>query len=159
MPQWQDRGFRVMVLPFENLGEISSNPAAALIDSIVLLTQRNDLPVEVHTSKRPDAQAGNHENAADLGASCNAELVVWGKYMAFSNDSIRIRFGYVFVREGEEHLGAFNSFADVTEVGPDRDLHDVLFSICSMLAMNNHRDDLAKSGCIKSGNPTQKRKM
>ncbi len=136
----------VMVLPFENLlKEREANPELRIRDDIQELTKKAEIPVEVKIGSGDKTTNLNSQDAEKLGRKCGADLVIFGQYQAFEKDSIRVKMGYKFLKEGgTEFSGSFKTFRDITAVEPARDLQDALFSLCAMIAMGEGNWEFAK---------------
>lgn len=141
-----DKAFHVMVLPFDNLiNEREAKPEVRIRNDIQELTKKAEILAEVKVNERNDMRGLNSQNAEQLGRKCKADLVIFGQYQAFEKDSIRVKMGYKFLKEGgAEFAGAFKTFRDITAVEPTRDLQDALFSLCAKIAMSEENWEFAK---------------
>lgn len=154
-PKYEVNGLRVLVLPFDQLGQLAAQPEILIRDEINNLAKKNNInnsfPVEARVYKRRESSALSHAEAAELAGSCSGvDLVVWGQYLAFDADSIRVKVGFQFLRDDKSGgNSAFMTFRDVTAISVDRNLKDAVFSICSMLAIRRGQSDLARRWLAK----------
>jgi hypothetical protein len=139
-----DQALHVMILPFDPLTDRVAKPALRIQDDIQVLTQKAGFPAEVKVNVRNAKDRVNSQDAQRLARECGADLVVFGQYQAFENDSIRVRMGFRFLKSGMEFNGPFETFRDITAVQPTRDLKDAVFSLCAMIAIGNKNWPVAK---------------
>lgn len=145
-PSFDDKqALHVLILPFDRLGASEARPAIRIRDGIQELTQKAGIKAEVKISPSDPKEDMNSQEAERLARVCDADLVIFGQYQAFAKDSIRVKMGFKFVREGGAAFnGPFKTFRDVTAVQPTRDLEDALFSLCAIIAMRNRNWQFAK---------------
>lgn len=146
-PSFDDKqALHVLILPFDRLGASEARPAIRIRDGIQELTQKAGIADEVKISPASPKEDMNSQEAEQMARACNADLVIFGQYQAFAKDSIRVKMGFKFVREGGgiAFNGPFKTFRDVTAVQPTRDLEDALFSLCSIIAIRNRNWQFAK---------------
>lgn len=139
-----DKALHVMILPFDPLTDRVAKPALRIQDDIQGLTKKAGFPAEVKINVRNSKDRVNAQDAGRLARECGADLVIFGQYQAFENDSIRVRMGYRFLKSGMEFNGPFETFRDITAVQPTRDLQDAVFSLCAMIAIGNKKWPVAK---------------
>lgn len=141
----KDKALHVMVLPFDKLGGSDARPALRIQDAIQELTNKAGIESEVKISPRDQKGGFNSQDAERLARECGADLVIYGQYQGFDKDSIRVKMGFKFLREGGGAFnGPFKTFRDVTAVQPTRDLQDAVFSLCAMIAMRDKNWQFAK---------------
>ena len=134
-----------MVLPFDRLGGSEARPALRIQDAIQELTNKAGIAAEVKISARDPKGGINTQDAERLARECGADLVIYGQYQGFVKDSIRVKMGFKFIREGGAAFnGPFKTFRDITAVQPTRDLQDAVFSLCTMLAIREKNWPFAK---------------
>ncbi len=141
----KNKALHVMVLPFDKLGGSDARPALRIQDVIQELTNKAGIESEVKISPRDSKGGINSQDAERLARECGADLVIYGQYQGFDNDSIRVKMGFKFLREGGAAFnGPFKTFRDITAVQPTRDLQDAVFSLCAMIAMRDKNWQFAK---------------
>lgn len=150
----------ILVLPFDNLVEEAGNlrPENRIQNEITALTAKAKIAAEVKISSREmeGNMASFAQNAVQQGRRCQADLVVYGQFRAFRDDSIRVNMGYRFLKgQGAEVNLPFKTFRDITDVQVPRDLEDALFSLCAMIAVREEKFDVARRwmGRIKEKDP------
>lgn len=135
----------VLIIPFDSLGKESAPVELRIQESISTLTAKAGIPVEVRIAMRQKNDQSALEAAENRGKACNASLVIYGQYLAFSADSIRVKLGYINLKPGGKAGSLpFNTFRDITEVAAPRDLQDALFAVCTMIAINEEKWDFAQ---------------
>ncbi len=140
-----NKSLHVMVLPFDRLGGSEARPALRIQDAIQELTNKAGIAAEVKISARDPKGGINSQDAERLARECGADLVIYGQYQGFVKDSIRVKMGFKFIREGGAAFnGPFKTFRDITAVQPTRDLQDAVFSLCTILAMREKNWQFAK---------------
>lgn len=148
----------VLVLPFDKLGEREARPASLIQSEIQGLTKKGGFPAEVRIKTKGEQSDVNSQDAERLGRQCEADLVIYGQYLAFEKDSIRVRMGFKFLKGGgAEGELPFKTFRDITEVQAARDLKDAVFSLCAMIAIQNKNWEFAKRwvGRIREKEPQE----
>ena len=150
-PEYTKAGaLHILILPFDNLGELPTRPEAVIQDSIKNLTRKAKIPAEVKPGAPEGKSGANSQNAGDFGTVCKADLVIYGQYQAFTGESIRVRMGFQFIG-GNAQSGTtpFQLYRDVTEVQPTRALEDAIFSLCTMLAIKDNNWQFARRWMAK----------
>ena len=126
----------ILVLPFDPRDASTASVERRIQEEISSLTRKANLPAEVRIGQREDTDRAALQTAERQGRRCGADLVVFGQYKAFAQDSVRVRLGYSFLQEdGQSDDLPFQTFRDITAVVAPRDLQDALFSMCAMIAM------------------------
>jgi hypothetical protein len=145
-PKFENKdALHVMILPFDNLGKIEAKPAFRIQNEIQELTKKGGFPAEVKIRTQGAQSDVTSQDAERLGRQCDADLVIYGQYLAFEKDSIRVKMGFKFLREGGREVNLpFKTFRDITDVQPARDLQDAVFSLCAMIALRNKNWEFAK---------------
>jgi len=135
----------ILIIPFDSLSPQSAPVELRIQESISSLTKKAEIPVEVRIGLRKKKDRSALEVAESRGRECKAGLVIYGQYLAFSADSIRVKLGFINLRPGG-NAGSlpFNTFRDITEVAAPRDLQDAIFAVCTMLAINEEKWDFAQ---------------
>ena len=137
---------RVLVIPFDPLSDARAPVHLRIQESIASLTQKAKIPVEVKIGGRRAEDPSSLQLANQRGKECLADLVIYGQYKSFPEDSIRVNLGYSFLNAEGMKSGnlPFQTFQDITEVKVTRDLKDALFSICTMIAVENENWEAAQ---------------
>lgn len=127
----------VLIVPFDPLGKDHSEVEVRIQDDISSLTAKAGIPVDVKISPRGKQPLPSLQIAERRGKACEADLVIFGQYKAFPGDSLRVKLGFSFLKEGGKTASLdFETSRDITEVKAPRDLKDALFSVCSMIAIS-----------------------
>lgn len=135
----------VLIIPFDSLSKQSAPVEVRIQESISTLTGKAGIPVEVRIATRQKNDLSSLEVAESRGKACNASLVIYGQYLAFSADSIRVKLGYINLKSGGKAGSLpFSTFRDITEVSAPRDLQDALFAVCTMIAISEEKWDFAQ---------------
>lgn len=145
-PRFENKkALHVMILPFDRLGGNEARPALRIQGAIEELTQKAGILSEVKISPRDLKNGVSSSEAEQMARECGADLVIFGQYQGFANDSIRVKMGFKFIREGGAAFnGPFKTFRDVTAVQTTRDLQDAVFSLCSVIALRDKNLAMAK---------------
>lgn len=158
-PKFEDKeALHVLILPFDNLGKVEAKPALRIQNDIQELTKKGGFPAEVKIRTREMQGDVNSQDAERIGRQCGADLVIYGQYLAFEKDSIRVKMGFKFLQEGgREGNLPFKTFRDITAVQPTRDLQDAIFSVCAMIAVRKKNWQVAKRwmGRIREKEPQE----
>jgi hypothetical protein len=158
-PKFENKdALHVMILPFDNLGKIEAKPAFRIQNEIQELTKKGGFPAEVKIRTQGAQSDVTSQDAERLGRQCDADLVIYGQYLAFEKDSSRVKMGFKFLREGGREVNLpFKTFRDITDVQPARDLQDAVFSLCAMIALRNKNWEFAKrwTGRIREKEPQE----
>ncbi len=147
-PGFSRPGQKVIVLPFQNIGETAAKPELIIQSRIRELSGKNSFPSEVQVLTTYDSEKNNPDNtaAAGIGKRCGADLVVWGLYDK-SKDSIKVDIHYVFTRNGI--LGGtagFLAFKDLPSLRDGRmvrGLDDAILALCGLMAIQSKNGPLA----------------
>ncbi|MBK8966216.1 MAG: hypothetical protein R3D58_23320 [Saprospiraceae bacterium] len=135
----------VLIIPFDPLGAQSAPVELRIQESISTLTGKAGIPVEVRIAGRRENDRSALNIAESRGKTCKAALVIYGQYLAFSADSIRVKLGFINLKPGgKAGTLPFSTFRDITEVAAPRDLQDALFAVCTMIAINEEKWDFAQ---------------
>jgi hypothetical protein len=141
-----DKALHILLLPFDPLDARTAAVELRIQDDISRLTQKAKLPVEVRIGTREKSDGESSLQMANRkGKRCDADLVIFGQYKVFEQDSLRIKLGYRFLRDkGKTGDVPFHTFRDITEIKAPRDLEDALFSLCAMIAMREKSWEFAR---------------
>ncbi len=140
-----DQALHIIVVPFDKLGGAEARPALRIQDGIQELTAKAGIPAEVKISRQQNKDGFNTQDAEKMGRQCGADLVIFGQYQSFEKDSIRVKTGFKFLKEGGIGAhGPFTTFRDITAIQPARDLQDAVFSLCAMIAIRNRNWQFAQ---------------
>ncbi len=139
--------WKIMVVPFQNVGTVAARPALVFQNSIRTLTKKNDLSADVKVATKAEGkrELPDLDEAARVGKDCGADLIVWGQYSAGA-DSIRLNVQYKFTDDGREGDIAGLALRDLTALNSGKmvkSLDDAVLSLCGMLAMREKRPELA----------------
>ncbi|TNE57408.1 MAG: hypothetical protein EP344_11160 [Bacteroidetes bacterium] len=136
----------ILVLPFDPLDAAEAPVHLRIQESINTLTRKAGILVEVKIGQRSPEDPSSLELANRRGRQCQADLVVYGQYKKFSEDSIRVNLGYSFMKAGQSQTGSlpFRTFRDITEVQVTRGFEDALFALCAMIAVDDQNWPVAR---------------
>ncbi len=136
---------RILVIPFDTLGSKKTDVEVLIQQGIQDLTKKAKINADVKLIGRGDKDLSSLQVAESRATTCKADLVVFGKYKAYSGDSVRVNLGYKFLN-GERQSAdfPFETFRDITAVTVPRDFQDALFSMCAVLAMRDKNWEFAK---------------
>jgi hypothetical protein len=145
---------KIMLLPFQNVGDRKARPELVLQTKIRNITQKNNLSTDVEILDTFDAEKENpdFDDADKLGMLCAANLIVWGQY-SVGTDSNRISIQYKSLLDGRTGTTDFVGYKDVTALQSgqmNKDLEDVVRSLCTMIALRENRIDKAKEWLLKN---------
>ena len=145
-PVFQNQAaLHILVLPFENVGERPGKPHTVIQRRITQLTTKAGIQAEVQVREREMENASVAQNAQQYAKKCGADLVVFGQYKQFANDSIRVNMGFRSLKSGGPSFdGPFKPFADITDVQVERNLEDAIFKFCGWLAIRDKKWAFAK---------------
>lgn len=134
----------ILVLPFDDLGgDSKARPELRIQNEIKTLTGKAGIPVEVKLNNRnmKDEDVASFAQIAEhQGKTCKADLVVYGQFKAYREDSIRVNMGFRFLKGQKTELNLpFKTYKDITQVQVPRDLEDALFSLCAMIALREDK--------------------
>lgn len=153
-----DQALHVIIVPFDKLGGAEARPALRIQDGIQELTAKAGIPAEIKIKTQESKDGFNSQDAEKMGRRCGADLVIFGQYQAYDKDSIRVKMGFRFLKEGGIAANSpFTTFRDITAVQPTRDLQDAVFSLCAMIAIRNRNMQFAKRWMsrIREKNPQE----
>jgi hypothetical protein len=140
-----EKALHILVIPFDSLSTQSAPVEIQIQQSISELTEKAAIPVEVRIVTRGKNDISSLEVAKARSADCAVGLVIYGQYFAYAADSIRVKLGYIDLKQGGKTGSLpFNTFRDITEVSAMRDLQDALFWVCTMIAINDEKWDFAQ---------------
>ncbi|MBN8676840.1 MAG: hypothetical protein J0M29_01365 [Chitinophagales bacterium] len=157
-PEFKNGVRKVMVLPFQKLAGEDSRPDLSLQTRIQDLTERNQLATDVKlvsTDKPELIKPGSAREGAELGKTCEADLVIWGEYEKFS-DSISVDIRYAFTASDWPSGIASQTFKNVSEIKTDQmkisNFDEAVLRLCTALALHENRMDLAEKWLMKQPN-------
>ena len=150
-PTFRGPGLKVMILPFQNIGQSSKDgkPEVSIQKLIRERAGNNQFPLAVEVMTDYDAAQANLDvyDAKPLGKTCNADMVIWGDY-EYASDSIQVDTRFAFVgpegRSGGLGAQAFSSIANIRAGRMNKSLDDAVFSLCAIMAIADKRLPLAK---------------
>jgi hypothetical protein len=141
---------KILLLPFENIGEEIAQPHLVLRDRIEQLSLKNQLSTDIQVGKIQIALS--IREATQLAENCAANVVVWGKYSK-TNDSLRVILQYHFLEQPSwSQFGELAVMKDVTAIKNgtlSKGLEDAVLSLCSVIALRQDEVDLAKRWLAK----------
>ena len=136
---------KILIFPFENVGNVDAKPQIVLRDRI------NQLATEFDLSS--SALVGNQvenlsiDKVPTVAERCDANVLIWGTY-SLSNDSLRMVLQYVFTEFPEwNNLGEVVALKDVTGLQNGRmvkSLDDAVLSLCGVIAARKGDATLTK---------------
>jgi Effector-associated domain 11 len=163
-PEFDTTGVTVMLIPFQNLGEVNSRPEIAIQTLIRDLTQRNNVrnDVQIYTGTRFVTNLPDIDDAMKVGTTCAADMVIWGQYEKV-NEGISLDVRYVFTHQPNLTSGAVaNTFRNLSELRTDSSkfssLEDAVFSLCTFMALHEGNTALAEKWLDKVKSPSERAK-
>lgn len=136
---------KILIVPFNNLGEKKTNPEKTLRDKINQLSDENNLSTIAKKGAFKDIVT--KADAQSLGEECGANIIVWGDYSL--RDSLNIIIRYHFLEHEEwSNLGEKITINDITSMQDEnvfKSLTDYIMSLCSVIAaMNGDKETASK---------------
>jgi hypothetical protein len=149
-PDYQPVGYKILLLPFQNLGDGKANPEARMQGLIRDLTGKNNMPtqVELLETARFEKTSPDNAAAAAAGTRCGADMVIWGQYEKIG-DSIAIDVSYVFSRQPKwAARTGFQVFRGISALQAGhsegfRGLEEAIFRLCAVMALREERPEVA----------------
>ncbi len=160
-PGFDQSGFPVMVIPFQNLGgeQDKSKPELALQTRIRDLTTRNNMAsdVQILAGNRFEKSTPSMNEAIMAGQKCGAKMVIWGQYEKVEA-GITLDVRYLFTEKPNVQTGVISeTLRNLSELKSDNmkfsSLEQALFSLCARLAVHEGRVDLAEKWLNKLETP------
>ncbi len=158
-PNFDHKAFPILLIPFQNLGAASSNPALALQARIRDLTARNNMPsdVQILFGNRFENSTPGMNEAIMAGQKCGAKMVVWGQYEKV-DAGIVLDVRYLFTEKPNIPAGAISeTLRNLSELKTDHmkfsSLEEAIFSLCARLALHEGRMELAEKWLNKLQSP------
>jgi hypothetical protein len=144
---------KIMLLPFQNVGDRKAKPEVVLQTKIRTITQKNNLSTDVEILQNFNSEKENpdFDEAGKLGNICCVNLVVWGQY-SVGTDSSRINIQYKSILDGSNGESDFLAVKDVTALQSgqmNKGLEDIVLSLCTMIAIREKRLDKAEEWLLK----------
>jgi Effector-associated domain 11 len=145
---------RVLIMPFTNMGDRAERPALALNNSMTAKLNKRGIPAETGVYKNANKAADfDDKEVLTQAKHCSADVVVWGQYKSFTNDSIYLRVQYQFLGGNQAgNATNFEGFKNVTTVEANY-LEDMAFSLCATLALRKGQSAVAKDWLSKIKQP------
>ncbi|MBL7829372.1 MAG: hypothetical protein JNJ57_22235 [Saprospiraceae bacterium] len=160
-PDFDERGFRVLLIPFQKLGGDDSKPELGIQTRIRDLTKRNNVDTDVKILKgnRFSDSTPDDDEANKTGKICQADMVIWGQY---ENEptGISVDVRYVFTQNPNFSSGSsIEKFKNLTELKSNQmkfnSLEQAVFSLCTMMALHEGNTPLAEKWLDKIEKPTK----
>lgn len=150
-PTFRGPGLKVMILPFQNIGNSSKDgkPEISIQKLIQERAGNNQFPLAVEVMTGYNATKTNPDkyDAQPLGKTCGADMVIWGDY-EYAHDSVQLDTRFAFVKpdgqSGGTGLQTFSSIANIRSGRMNKSLDDAVFSLCAIMAVAERRLPLAK---------------
>lgn len=148
-PKFQPEGFKIMVLEFQKLSGEDSRPELSIQTRIRDLTQKNQMATDVRIlpASSFDNTTPGLKDATELGASCEADMVIWGQYEKSANVLV-VDIRYAFTDPVWPPGKAMQTFSNVSALKSDQmrieNLDEAVFRLCTALALHENRMDLAE---------------
>ena len=143
---------KILLIPFENVGDQPAKPQVLLRDRIHELTRKNNLSTSIEMGAYVEGLA--IDEAPELAERCNANVIIWGKYSS-SLDSIRLILQYHFLDVPDwSNMGELVVLQDVTSIQHGKmlkNLEDCIMSLCSMIAIRQGSREVAAKWLGKVG--------
>lgn len=139
---------KILVLPFNNLGDVNRNPQVPLVTKIQELVDKKKLSTSVGIGGEIENLTKN--KAIDLAKDCSANVVVWGNYQAFTtNDSTQITLQYHFLEKpNKSNIGETVNLKNLSSLQYGKmfkDFDDAINSLCGVIAMREGNKEVAKT--------------
>ena len=148
----EDSRNKILLIPFDNVGDQKASPHLLLRDRITQLTTKNKLST---TIKLGAAKAEiSIEEALGLAKGCQANVIIWGK---FSNraDGIHLVLQYYFLDQPDwSNLGELIVLKDVTAIQSGtmlKNIDDAILSLCSVIAIRQGNTEITRKWLDKIG--------
>jgi Effector-associated domain 11 len=159
-PKFDQTALPILLIPFQNLGAASSNPALALQTRIRDLTVRNNLSsdVQILSGNRFENTTPGMNEAVMAGQKCGAKMVVWGQYEKV-DAGIALDVRYLFTEKPNIPAGAISeTLRNLSELKTDEmkfsSLEEAIFSLCGRIAAHEGRIELAEKWLNKLKSPS-----
>jgi Effector-associated domain 11 len=148
---------KILVLPFENVGDAPAKPQVNIYKRINELTTKNNLSALAQLAEINNDKL-SEQKVRDLGSDCDLDLLVWGTFSSRA-DSIRLVMEYYFTKAPETNvLSELVTLKDVTSLQKGtmlKNLDDAIFSLCGVIALREGNNALAKKWFEKVGGKEQ----
>ncbi|MFK8005594.1 MAG: hypothetical protein AB8H03_04455 [Saprospiraceae bacterium] len=136
---------KILLIPFENVGNQKANPEIIIRDKISKLTLENNLSTSIKLGER--AASLTIEDALDLAKYCKANVIIWGKY-SNTTDSINLILQYHFLDQPDwSNMGELIVLKDITFIQNGemlKNIEDAILLLCSVIATRQGNKPLAK---------------
>ncbi|MGB1217228.1 MAG: hypothetical protein ACPG5P_05105 [Saprospiraceae bacterium] len=137
---------KILVLPFEKVGDKNAKPHIILRDRINQLSLKKNLSSVAEVGDIFEGMS--MRKAPVLSEECSSNLMVWGTYSSMS-DSVSVVLQYYFKDEPDwNNSGELLKVKDVTELQNGKMLKsfdDALMSLCGLIALRQGKNDVAKT--------------
>jgi len=147
---------KVLVLPFQNVGDKPASPHLVLLDRINTLTAKHQLSTIARVG--PERSALTLDKAPDMAARCGAKVLVWGTYSNRA-DSIYLNMQYYFTNAYEARSDSEQlQLRDVTALqrgNMAKPLDDAIFSLCGLIALREGDVKVARKWFDKVKSPDE----
>jgi len=151
----------ILIIPFDALDTAMKSPVETRVQKEISgLTKKAGIIADVKLIGKGAGDLSSLQVADTRGKSCKADLVVFGEYLAYEGDSVRVKLGYKFLKGAEQTTDfPFETFRDITNVSVTRDFQDALFSMCAVLAMREKNWEFARRWMDKIKNKTPEEEL
>ena len=148
----EDSRNKILLIPFDKVGDQEASPHLLLRDRITQLSMKNNLST---TIKLGAVKAGvSIEEAPDLAKGCQANVIIWGKYSNRA-DEIHLVLQYYFLDQPDwSNLGELIVLKDVTAIQSGtmlKNIDDAILSLCSVIAMRQGNTEITRKWLGKIG--------
>jgi Effector-associated domain 11 len=137
---------KILVLPFENIGESPAKPHISIYKRINELASKNNLSAFAQVTEMINENLSDQQ-VPELVKECNLDLLIWGNYSS-RPDSLRLVMEYYFSEAPEASvLSELVTLKDVTSLQKGtmlKNLDDAIFSLCGVIALREGNNALAK---------------
>jgi len=145
-PQFKQTSInKILLIPFENVGNETAKPHIVLRDRIHELANKKDLSTSIKLGSAKENLS--IDDAPKLAASCDANVIIWGKY-SNASDSLRLILQYYFLDHPEwSETSDLVTLKDVTSIQNGtmlKNLEDAIMSLCSIIAIRQEKKELTK---------------
>lgn len=160
-PDFNEKGIRVLLIPFQNLrNDAGSKPEVGIQSRIRTLTRNNsvDSDIEILQGKRFENNTPDEVQAKKVGLNCQADLVIWGQYEMIG-DEINVDMQYVFTKAPNLPSGEVSdTFKSLSELKSNKmkftNLEQAVLSLCSIMVLHEGNTALADKWLKKLTNPS-----
>jgi hypothetical protein len=148
-PPFRENVGHILILPFQKVAGEDTNIPLALQTRIQNIA-KDKLPIHVALHDGTGLPAGNPDtqDASQIAAQCDADMVIWGIYTNEPNQPLMVNTRHLIyrttdgiARSGFEHIP---DLGDLVNDGQLRTIDDAVLSLCSVMAFMRNDTALTK---------------